>query len=195
MKHLLIVLTFAYLFCLNLNAQTLNQEFIKDGKAAYLIGKVDKNGLQSDNYNTWFSKNYNAYATDSKIIDDLKSKLKDYKILLFMGTWCGDSKREVPKFYKILDACNYPMDQLTTIAVSRESGLYKESPQHEEAGLNIVRVPTFIFYKNEKEINRIIEHPIKSLEKDVQSIINSNTYKSNYYDVKKALKSAKKATP
>ena len=191
----LIVFTLVCLFCLNSNAQNLNEEFIKDGKAAYLIGEINKNGLQNDNYNTWFSKNYNAYTPDSKIIENLKLKLKDYEVMLFMGTWCGDSKREVPKFYKILEACNYPMDQLTAIAVSREPNLYKESPQHEEEGLNIVRISTFIFYKNGKEVNRIIERPIESLEKDMLNILNANSYKSNYYGVKKALKSVKKTTP
>ena len=106
---------------------------------------------------------------------------------MFMGTWCGDSKRQVPKFYKILEASNFPMDQFTAVAVSREADLYKQSPQHEEEGLNIVRVPTFIFLKNGKEVNRIIEKPIETLEKDIEKIITANNYKSNYLVLKNNL--------
>lgn len=106
--------------------------------------------------------------------------LKGYTITLFLGTWCGDSKQEVPKFYKVLEACNFPLDQLSVIAVSRKPNMYKQSPQHEEAGLNIHRVPTFIFYINGKEINRIVEHPIETFEQDIQNIIIKNKYKSNY---------------
>ena len=58
--------------------------------------------------------------------------------------------------------------------------MYKQSPEHEEAGLNIHRVPTVIFYKNGKEINRIVEHPIETFEADIQNIITNNNYKSNY---------------
>ena len=72
------------------------------------------------------------------------------------------------------------MEELTVIAVSSQSNMYKQSPKHEEAGLNIHRVPTVIFYKNGKEINRIVEHPIETFEADIQNIITINNYKSNY---------------
>ena len=106
--------------------------------------------------------------------------MNTYSIKLFMGTWCGDSKREVPKLYKVLEACDFPMDQLTVIALGRQPNLYKQSPQHEEAGLNIHRVPTIIFYKNQTEVNRIVEQPIESFEADIKNIITVNNYKSNY---------------
>ncbi|WP_298898020.1 hypothetical protein [uncultured Psychroserpens sp.] len=163
-----------------IHAQPLNQEIAQDGETPFLLGKIDKTGLTSGTYNTWFSKNYKDYTIDELIISELKQKLKDYNITLFMGTWCGDSKQEVPCFYKILDACNFPKEQLTVIAVSRKPYMYKQSPNHDEAGLNIHRVPTFIFHKNRTEINRIVEHPIETLEKDMLNIVTTNTYKSNY---------------
>jgi len=76
-----------------------------------------------------------------------------------MGTWCGDSKREVPRFIKVLEAANFPVDNLKIVAVDRRKEQYKKSPTGEEWGLSIKRVPTFIFYKNGKESNRIIESP------------------------------------
>ena len=102
-----------------------------------------------------------------------------------MGTWCGDSKQEVPRFYKVLEACEFPEDQLTVIALSSKPYMYKKSPNHEEAGLNIHRVPTFIFYKDRKEVNRIVEHPIETFEKDMLNIVTKNDYKSNYQIVTK----------
>jgi thiol-disulfide isomerase/thioredoxin len=61
-----------------------------------------------------------------------------------MGTWCGDSKRETPAFYKILDNTVFDYNNLELITVSRA----KETPEGFEKDLNIIRVPTFIFYKN-----------------------------------------------
>ena len=49
-----------------------------------------------------------------------------------------------------------------------------------EKGLNITNVPTFIFYKNGKEVNRIVESPRVSLEQDMIDIINGNNYKHIY---------------
>lgn len=175
---LTIIITLVTVF--HSNAQQRNQEIIKDGKTPYLLGKIDKTGLEGENYSSWFSKNYAEYEVNTSITSSISSELKNYDITLFMGTWCGDSKQEVPKLYKVLEACNFPMDQLTVIAVSREPNMYKQSPQHEEAGLNIHRVPTIIFNKNGKEINRIVEHPITTLEEDIQNIITVNNYKSNY---------------
>ncbi len=177
-----IILSFIFLSASFLNAQIINKE-ITNSKNPYLLGKINKEGLTSPNYNGWFTKNFEEYEPDQTIINAISDKLKGYEIKLFMGTWCGDSKREVPRFYKILQLADFPLEQLTAVALSREADMYKQSPQHEEKGLNIHRVPTFIFYKNGKEVNRIVEEPIESLEKDIQKIITSKPYKPNYYTV------------
>ncbi|GAB4161160.1 MAG: hypothetical protein Tsb0033_18170 [Winogradskyella sp.] len=163
-----------------LYAQNLNVEITENNDTPYLLGKIDKSGLEGENYKSWFTKNYNDYKPNSEIIKTIGSELKNYTITLFMGTWCGDSKMEVPRLYKVLEACDFPMEQLTVIAVSRKPNMYKQSPQHEEAGLNIHRVPTVILYKNNKEVNRIVEHPVETFEEDILNIITRNDYKSNY---------------
>lgn len=173
------------LFSIVSNAQDINKEIVIDDETPFLLGSINKEGLTSENYNEWFSKNFEDYELDKATIKAIGSKLNDYQITLFMGTWCGDSKKEVPRFYKILEACNFPVDQLTAVALSRKSDMYKQSPNHYESGLNIHRVPTFIFYKDKKEVNRIVEHPVESLEKDILSILTSNEYQSNYQIVAK----------
>ncbi|MFT4611288.1 MAG: tetratricopeptide (TPR) repeat protein [Glaciecola sp.] len=185
MKTNITIIIITVVFTFQTKAQTLNQEIITDGEIPYLLGKIDKSGLEGDNYTSWFSKNYDDYDLDKVTIDALKSELKDYQITLFMGTWCADSKQEVPRFYKVLEACDFSIDQLTVIAVSRKPYMYKQSPNHQEAGLNIHRVPTFIFYKDRKEVNRIVEHPVESFEKDMLNITTTNDYKSNYQIVTK----------
>ena len=180
MKTNILSIIITLLFTFQINALQLNQEIIEEGETPFLLGKIDKNGLEAQNYKSWFTPNYNDYETNSELINTISSELKNYDITLFMGTWCGDSKQEVPKLYKVLEACNYPMKQLTVVALSRKATMYKQSPQHEEASLNIHRVPTIIFYKEGKEVNRIVEHPIKTFEEDIKNIITTNDYKSNY---------------
>lgn len=168
-------------FILNFSfSQTLNRiEPYGDGKEM-LLGKIDKTGLTNNSFNVWFSKNHKEYLVNSNVAKRLKDSLKLYNIKVFLGTWCGDSKREVPRFYKVIETAKFPKDQLEVIAVDRSEAAYKQSPNGEEKGLNIHRVPTFIFYKNGKEVNRIVEHPKETFEFDIFNITSSNKYVPNY---------------
>ena len=95
-----------------------------------------------------------------------------------MGTWCRDSKREVPRIYRILDAVSFDKSRLTLINLDRT----KSSPKGKEESLNIHHVPTLILYRSGIEIGRIIESPIKSLEKDIAAILTDESYTPNYSD-------------
>ncbi|WP_394747917.1 thioredoxin family protein [Spongiimicrobium salis] len=161
-------------------AQQINTK-MKDAQGrTKLLGKINKKGLQQDPFAPWFAANYTGYTVDSAAIMPLKTKLKKMEILAFMGTWCGDSKREVPRFYKILEVLNFPQNKLNMVAVDYMKPNYKKSPGGEEKGWQIIKVPTFIFLKNGKEVNRIVESPIESLEKDMAAIINGARYTPKY---------------
>ena len=177
MKNIALLLTTFILFSAA-HAQKINQEYDTDSKP-YLWGEINKEGMQGPNYASWFNKNFEDYTPNVDTIALLAKRLSEVKILAFMGTWCGDSKRQVPRFYKVLEATNYPLEQLTMIGVRRDRDYYKQGPNNEEAGLNIHRVPTFILYKNDKEIGRIIESPKTSIEGDLLQILNGN-YTPNY---------------
>ncbi|WP_299526369.1 thioredoxin family protein [Winogradskyella sp.] len=181
MKTLTLALITIFCLALQLNSQTLNKELTNEDQETYLVGKVDKSGFEAKPYAEWFVTNYNDYNVDVETLNTIKTKLKAYDIKVFMGTWCDDSQYEVPYFHKIIDLANYPLEQLTIIALDRN----KESPEHDEADLNIVRVPTFILFEDGKEVNRIIETPVETLEKDLQAILTTDSYKPNYYGVKK----------
>ena len=87
-----------------------------------------------------------------------------------MGTWCGDSKRETPKFYKILEEANFNLKNLELVQYNRSKKLqiiFKKV-------LNIIKVPTFIFYKKGKEIGRYVEYARESLEKDMLKIVSGD---------------------
>jgi tetratricopeptide (TPR) repeat protein len=144
-----------------------------------LLGRVNKKGFNDIDF-PWFKKNYDEYLTNDKIIDRLKDKLSDYQIKVFFGSWCGDSKRNLPIFYKVLDEAKFPRQNLEVIAVDIKKEAYKQSPNGEEQGLNIHRVPTFIIYKNGKEVNRIVEYPKETFERDLLKIVNDEKYTSKY---------------
>ncbi len=170
------------LFCLShtTNSQTYNHLEVDEKGNEKLLGKINRKGLTTNSFNTWYSKNYDDYIVNKSLVKMVKDSLNNYQIKIFLGTWCGDSKREVPRFYKVMDAIKFPEDQIEVIALDRTTEAYKQSPNGEEKGLNIHRVPTFIFYKNGKEVNRIVEYPKETFERDIYNIIVEHKYTPNY---------------
>jgi tetratricopeptide (TPR) repeat protein len=150
-------------------------------KPAILLGSVGREELARAPFNEWFDLNYQSYNPDSTTISKLSAiDKKSYSIRIFLGTWCGDSRREVPAFLKILDQISFPAEKVSMIGVGASDSLYKQSPSHEEKGEGIFRVPVFIILKNGREINRINEYPGLSLEKDLELLLGGKTYHPNY---------------
>ena len=145
-------------------------------KTGDLVGFANKESFNQAPYNTWFKQKFDAYNPDAEIISSLKKELKGIKIKGFMGTWCGDSKRETPHFYKILEQTNFDLNDFELVTVNRS----KKTPDNLQEGLNIKRVPTFIFYKDGKEIGRYVEYARETLEKDILKIVSGETYKHSY---------------
>jgi hypothetical protein len=168
---------------IELSAQTdsLYYQKIKDASGNdMLLGNCSRQALLQAPFVQWFQNNYDSYKVDSATCRFIAPLLKDKKITIFLGTWCGDSKREVPRILKMLDCCNFPAEQLRLIMVGNLGDAYKKSPLHEEEGRNIVRVPTIIIDDAGKETGRIVEYPVVSLEKDLLSILRNEKYIPNY---------------
>ncbi len=145
-----------------------------------ILGESNRQSLQEPPFASWFIKNYSEYQLDSSTCDVLKGKLAHKKLEIFMGTWCGDSRREVPRMFRILDYCQVKPSQVKLVMLGNTDTLYKQSPEHEEWGLEIHRVPDLIVYDHQKEIGRIVEEPVVSLEKDLLAIVNGDIYTSSY---------------
>jgi tetratricopeptide (TPR) repeat protein len=159
---------------------SLNMESTDANGKPMLLGLCIKKRLERSPFNAWFTKNYNDYAVDSATADEMKLKLRQKHFMIFMGTWCGDSRREVPRMFKILDYCGVKSSQIELIMLNDFDSVYKQSPNHEERGMNIHRVPDLIVFDNKKEMGRIIESPVVSLEKDLLKITNGDVYTPNY---------------
>jgi len=150
-------------------------------KEPRLLGICSAKDLEQQPYSNWYKPNYDNYNPSPEIVSQLK-KIRTEKISLkiVFGSWCGDSKREVPKMMKVLTAIGFPVKNIQMIGVHDSLNVYKQSPTHEERGLNIYRVGTFIFYKNNKEIGRIVEYPVESIERDLLKILSGQAYTPNY---------------
>jgi len=167
MKNSILILLLLAIGC----TTKLNQETVNINEEQILVGKINWDGLTQAPYDEWFTPTYLSYNADSTTLVALESKLDDIEILMFMGTWCEDSRVEVPQFYRILDHLGYNLSAMTVVALERLESRKLVSPQHEEADYDITHVPTFIYIRDGQEIGRITEYPEKTLEKDMVEII------------------------
>lgn len=138
-----------------------------------LIGEVVKEDFMKEPYISWFEVNYEEYEVDTSVLKKLKKDIKKTKITVFLGTWCGDTRREVPRFIRILDELNFDHKHVEFIALDRS----KAAPGYKPQDFDVQYVPTFIFFKNGKECGRIIESPSESLEMDMANILKANRKK------------------
>jgi len=164
MKNLFIL----FFFSLVTFAQTTNQCVLdqKSGKPM-LVGICSREAIQDSSFAWWFNPEYENYELDKETLSHVKMDNEFHSITIVMGTWCSDSRREVPRFYKILDSLNFPSAKVKLIMVDRK----KEAAEINIASLNIELVPTMIIYNDGLEIGRIVETPKETLEKDLAAIL------------------------
>lgn len=168
-KKLLLITAFSLLFSITAFSQQKENCVIKDPMMGMnvMAGPCNFNGLKTGIFAPWFNYQYKHYKPDAKVVDAIRKKLDKTHITVVFGSWCGDSKMQVGRFYKILSDAGYDLSSVKAIAVDRA----KKVPGMNIKNLDIKRVPTFIVYSHGKELGRIIESPKTTLERDLQNIL------------------------
>jgi len=146
-----------------------------------LLGSCTVEQLREQPYAEWSVPGFDEYESNAKVVDELQQMdLSGVELTVFFGSWCGDSRREVPRLMRLGESLGLQAEQLRWIAVDNDRERVKRSPDGEEAGKGIYRVPTILVERDGKEIGRIIEHPVLSLERDLRSILNRDEYRPSY---------------
>ena len=154
--------------CNSKTVKVLKSEKVNKDGTEMLYGKISAAQLYFD-FPDW-KQNEESYQPYKPAIDSLKLINGNFMVEIFIGTWCSDSKREVPAFLKIVEVGELKDNlKIKMWAIDRQ--------KHLENGLavkrGIERVPTFIFYKNDLEFGRIVETPENLLEQDILKILTS----------------------
>lgn len=111
-----------------------------------------------------------AYQSDTILVKKLSELDGHFEVKIFLATWCSDSRREVPAFFKILAEAKFKINTQMW-ALDRELKLDDNLPQE----YDIQRVATFIFYRDGIELGRIEESPnALLLEDDIYRILSGS---------------------
>ena len=128
-----------------------------------LIGPVNRASIDST---AWYQSNSQLYTPTQEVIRRIDSLAACDSVLVVFGSWCPDSHIWVPIFMNIADSTRLG-NRIQFLAVPRSSG----GQQKLTPGLNIEKVPTFIFYHDGKELGRIVETPHGDFGEDIIDIL------------------------
>lgn len=144
--------------------QEINQKIIDPRlEREILYGICDRSGLEEGEFGLAFQEYYRSYKPEKEVVAQLRKLRREVEILIVLGTWCSDTRKQVPRFFKILDQMKFGNENLKMICVDRD----KEAGVEDFVKLDIQRVPTFIVYVKGREAGRIIEKPYNTLERDL----------------------------
>lgn len=169
--YLLYSLVAFFSFANSIDAQN-SQYYIDKDNHKHFCGKFSLDALFSDTLTApWVIKEYDEFILEKKHYD-WKKNLENVQVTIFLGTWCGDSRVQVPRFIKIWDMLGLKRSQINVVAVYDGSipDKYKQSPTGEEKKKGVHRVPVFIFERNNKEFARIVESPRTDMLTDIAQI-------------------------
>jgi hypothetical protein len=132
-----------------------------------MIGNCTLAGISDSGFNSAFRTEYDAYKPDKEIISQITSLLDGVTVTVVMGTWCDDSRMQVPRFMRLYDTFEHSFPPPAFICVDRD----KKAGDVSLEGMDILKVPTFIVSFNGRELGRIIEIPQTTIEKDFLDIL------------------------
>jgi thiol-disulfide isomerase/thioredoxin len=148
-------LFFIFLVAISATAFAQAPEISWDGSGNKIIkGFMSRQVLATDTAFTWFAKNQEGYVPDQQAVQALRANKDSINIIAFGGTWCGDTKNILPKFFVLSDVAGLSPDKVTLIGVDHS----KKTIQHLTEAFNVTNVPTIIVMKNGKEIGRVVEY-------------------------------------
>ena len=144
----------------NLNSSDIPEGMFEDPNTGkpMLLGPITIEELQQEPFNEWYQIEFSEYEVDVRTVSELTTAIDNsnqYTYEIFLGTWCGDSRREIPRLEKIFNEMGVDMNNVAIVAVDRD----KISPNGEQEGKDIRYVPTLIVNKDNEEIGRIVESP------------------------------------
>ena len=134
------------------------------------LAEVPANEISRDKVlaNPEWRENYDGYNPDPERIPTLKEKLgENVRVDIYLGLWCQDSRNNVPPFLKILDTAGTAVP-VRFFNVQRKP---VKSIRYFVDKFQVDRVPTFVFYRGDREIGRIVENPKEGLAEDMEEIL------------------------
>lgn len=115
---------------------------------------------------------YDHYTPDAAAVKRLQAVTSPTQLEIICATWCGDSKRHVPRLLKAIHDANNPKLSVSLFGIGND---FKQPMDYIQAQ-RIINVPIVLVRRDGKELGRFIETPATtSVETDIAAILNGET--------------------
>ncbi len=145
-----------------------------------LVGPVTRADLRTPPYSEWFEGQYARYQPAASTMESLRPRLAGVSVEAYFGTWCGDSRRQIPRLMRLLDDGGFDESRLRLIALSDRPMEFKQAPGRPELSRKVHRTPTIVVLREGAEVGRIVETPRTSLEGDLLAILEGHGLEPKY---------------
>lgn len=142
-----------------------------DAAEGVLVGPVTREQIESA-HPDWVQSEVSA-SPDAEAAHGLAGVPPGAEVTVFLGTWCSDSARELPRFWRSLDEAGGSVPfQIHYVGVDRE----KKQPAAPIANFEIEFVPTFIVSREGREVGRIVEEAPHGVERDLLALLSGKAH-------------------
>ena len=161
-----IFLLAAILFSASVFGQLNQMIFDEDKDQDILIGECNVEGFTQREFAIWYFQEYENYeVADIHFNPNFITQFDS--VYVFLGTWCSDTQRELPRFCKIMDHEYFQGTYVRYFAFDRQ----KQNDIIDTDEYYVQFLPTFVFYYGGNELCRIVEAPRDSLEEDIIDLL------------------------
>ena len=136
---------------------------------AALVGPTDRAGIEAAKPD-WIEEIVLA-RPDAEVASRLLD-VEPAEVVVYLGTWCSDSRRELSRLWRVLDDLPGPPPfALRYVAVDRDM----REPRELLAGVDLRYVPTFVVEREGRELGRVIEVAPSGIEGDLLDLLLGRT--------------------
>lgn len=112
-------------------------------------------------------------AAKSDCVDAFRHRSRRAVVRVFFGTWCDDSRYEVSRFLGLVRTLgNQAPFTVEFFAVDKD----KREPHEQLRANRVSDLPTFIVFRNGREVGRIVSHPTTTVEHDLLRLLDGTAH-------------------
>lgn len=157
-----------------INTRVADVEISRDPENDRVVykGLFSRRDMENEPTFSWLPTGIEEYSPDAAAVSFLEKNLPHYQLLVFMGTWCGDTKDLLPKLFKVLQQANIATDELMMVGMDRGKNTITREGKRLVRKYKAKSLPTFVLIDGDgQEAGRIVESVNKSVEEDLVAII------------------------
>lgn len=131
-----------------------------------LVGLLTRQKIEQD-FPDWRNPKDEEDKPELTAAKDLGHVSQGALVTVYLGTWCGDSRRELSRWWRALDMLGTtPPFDIRYIGVDRQ----KQGP-HVASDLDLRFIPTFVVSREGRELGRVVESAPRGIEVEIKSLI------------------------